>query len=59
MASCSGRSPLGTARRSRCSGDITAGLTTQSARDLATQLRLGTLPVNLRLISEKPLSVHG
>jgi SecD/SecF fusion protein len=40
-------------------GDITAGLTIQSARDLATQLRLGMLPVNLRLISEKQLSVHG
>ena len=41
------------------SADITAGLTIQSARDLATQLRLGTLPVNLRLISEKQLSAHG
>ena len=40
-------------------GDITGGLTTQSARDLATQLRIGPLPVNLRLISENQLSAHG
>jgi SecD/SecF fusion protein len=39
--------------------DITAGLTIQSARDLATQLRLGTLPVELRLISAKQLSAGG
>ena len=41
------------------SGDITAGLTITSARDLATQLRVGTLPVNLKLIAEKQLSAHG
>jgi SecD/SecF fusion protein len=39
--------------------DITANFTTQSARDLATQLRLGALPLNLRLILAKQLSVHG
>jgi hypothetical protein len=31
--------------------DITAGFTIQSARDLAPQLRLGALPIQLDLIS--------
>jgi SecD/SecF fusion protein len=31
--------------------DLAGGLTTQSARDLATQLRLGALPIHLDLIS--------
>jgi SecD/SecF fusion protein len=39
--------------------DITDGFTSQSAQDLATELRLGALPVNLRLILAKRLSVHG
>ena len=39
--------------------DITAALTIQSARDLATELRLGALPLNLRLIDEQPLrTIH-
>lgn len=39
--------------------DITAALTIQSARDLATQLRLGALPLNPRLIDEQPLrTIH-
>jgi SecD/SecF fusion protein len=38
--------------------DITAGFTTKSARDLATQLRLGALPIHLRLISTNRLSVN-
>ncbi len=33
--------------------DITGRLTTQSAKDLATQLRLGALPINLQLILAK------
>ncbi len=32
---------------------ITAGLTVSSARQLATELRLGALPLNLKLIAEK------
>jgi SecD/SecF fusion protein len=39
-------------------GDITSGLTVGSARDLATQLRLGALQVNLRVISETQLPAH-
>ncbi len=35
---------------------ITGGFTTQSAADLATQLRLGALPVNLKRISENQVS---
>jgi SecD/SecF fusion protein len=38
--------------------DITAGFTVQSARDLATQLRLGALPINLRLILAQRPSDH-
>jgi RNA polymerase sigma factor (sigma-70 family) len=34
--------------------DITGGFTTQSASDLATQLRLGPLPINLQLIAVVP-----
>ena len=36
--------------------EITGGFTTQSAQDLATQLRLGALPINLKLISESQVS---
>ena len=36
--------------------DITGGFTNQSASDLATQLRLGALPIKLRLISESDVS---
>ena len=36
--------------------DITGNFTTQSASNLATQLRLGALPVNLRRISENEVS---
>ena len=36
--------------------DITGGFTIQSAQDLATQLRLGALPINLNLISESQVS---
>ena len=36
--------------------DITGGFTQQSASDLATQLRLGALPINLKLISESQVS---
>jgi SecD/SecF fusion protein len=36
--------------------DITGGFTTQSASDLATELRLGALPINLVLISESRVS---
>jgi SecD/SecF fusion protein len=36
--------------------DITGGFTTQSAQDLATQLRLGALPIKLKLISESQVS---
>jgi SecD/SecF fusion protein len=36
--------------------DITGGFTTDSASDLATQLRLGALPINLKLISESQVS---
>ena len=36
--------------------DITGGFTIQSAQDLATQLRLGALPINLKLISESQVS---
>jgi SecD/SecF fusion protein len=39
--------------------DLTALLTTQSARDLATVLRLGPLPIHPRLISTKQLSTRG
>ena len=34
---------------------ISAGLTISSARHLATELRLGALPINLKLIAEKQL----
>ncbi len=36
--------------------DITGGFTTTSAQDLATQLRLGALPIKLRRISEEQVS---
>jgi SecD/SecF fusion protein len=36
--------------------DITGGFTIGSAQDLATQLRLGALPINLSLISESQVS---
>jgi SecD/SecF fusion protein len=36
--------------------EITGGFTEQSASDLATQLRLGALPIDLRLISENQVS---
>jgi SecD/SecF fusion protein len=36
--------------------DITGGFTIQTAQDLATQLRLGALPINLKLISEETVS---
>ncbi len=36
--------------------DITGGFTQQSASDLATQLRLGALPINLKLISTSQVS---
>ena len=36
--------------------DITGGFTTQSAQDLATELRLGALPIGLKLISESDVS---
>jgi SecD/SecF fusion protein len=36
--------------------EITGGFTTQSASDLATELRLGALPINLKLISEQRVS---
>ncbi len=36
--------------------DITGGFTTATASDLATQLRLGALPINLKLISESQVS---
>jgi SecD/SecF fusion protein len=36
--------------------DITGGFTIQSAGDLATQLRLGALPINLKLISVSQVS---
>jgi SecD/SecF fusion protein len=36
--------------------DITGNFTIQSAQDLATQLRLGALPINLKLISENTVS---
>ncbi|HET9102194.1 MAG TPA: protein translocase subunit SecF, partial [Solirubrobacteraceae bacterium] len=36
--------------------DITGGFTIQSAQDLATQLRLGALPIRLNLISESQVS---
>ncbi|MGI8506341.1 MAG: protein translocase subunit SecF, partial [Solirubrobacteraceae bacterium] len=36
--------------------DITGGFTSTSAQDLATQLRLGALPINLKLISESDVS---
>jgi len=36
--------------------DITGGFTTQSASDLATELRLGALPINLKRISETQVS---
>ncbi len=39
--------------------DITGGLTIQSAHELATQLRLGALPINLHLILAKPPSQRG
>jgi SecD/SecF fusion protein len=35
---------------------ITGGFTTQTASDLATQLRLGALPISLKLISEQQVS---
>ena len=36
--------------------EITGGFTISSAQDLATQLRLGALPINLKLISESQVS---
>ena len=36
--------------------DITGGFTQQSASDLATQLRFGALPINLKLISTSQVS---
>ena len=36
--------------------EITGGFTINSAQDLATQLRLGALPINLKLISESQVS---
>ncbi len=36
--------------------EITGGFTIQSAQDLATQLRLGALPIKLKLISESQVS---
>jgi SecD/SecF fusion protein len=36
--------------------DITGGFTIQSAQDLATELRLGALPINLKLISSQQVS---
>ncbi|MFZ1995763.1 MAG: protein translocase subunit SecD, partial [Solirubrobacteraceae bacterium] len=36
--------------------DITGGFTSQSASDLATQLRLGALPIKLKQISEQEVS---
>ncbi len=36
--------------------DITGGFTTQTAQDLANQLRLGALPINLKLISKSQVS---
>jgi len=36
--------------------DISGGFTTQSAQDLATELRLGALPIKLSLISESQVS---
>ena len=36
--------------------DITGGFTIQSAQDLANQLRLGALPIKLKLISESQVS---
>ncbi len=36
--------------------NITGGFTNQSATDLATQLRLGALPIKLKLISESDVS---
>jgi SecD/SecF fusion protein len=36
--------------------DITGGFTTTSAQDLANELRLGALPINLKLISESQVS---
>jgi SecD/SecF fusion protein len=36
--------------------DITGGFTIQTAQDLATQLRLGALPINLKLISVSQVS---
>jgi preprotein translocase subunit SecD len=39
--------------------DISGGLTNASARDLAAELRLGALPIHLRLILAKRLSVPG
>lgn len=36
--------------------NITGGFTIQSAQDLATQLRLGALPIGLKLISESQVS---
>jgi SecD/SecF fusion protein len=41
---------------STAGAQITGAFTTQSAKDLATQLRLGTLPVKLNLISETDVS---
>ena len=39
---------------------ISAGLTISSARHLATELRLGALPINLKLIAEKQIPAsHG
>ncbi|HEY1967083.1 MAG TPA: hypothetical protein VGH89_04000 [Pseudonocardia sp.] len=38
---------------------ITGGFTIQSAQDLATQLRLGALPIQLKLISTNRISIGG
>jgi SecD/SecF fusion protein len=38
---------------------ITGGFTIQSAQDLATQLRLGALPIQLKLISANRISIVG
>jgi SecD/SecF fusion protein len=38
---------------------ITGGFNVTSARDLVTELRLGSLPIRLKLISEAPVSTTG
>jgi hypothetical protein len=39
--------------------EISGGLTKALARDLTTELRLGALPIGLKLIRAKPLAAHG